>query len=67
MKTCPVCGEGKLHPQIEIREVEHNGHTGKLAMHYSLCDDCGSAIADAEEINKNAELMKEFRKNTPIV
>ncbi len=31
-------------------------------MQYSVCDDCGSEIADANDINKNCEYMKEFRR-----
>jgi len=47
-KDCPVCGEGKL---MDI--VEGDGQC--LETFFSLCDTCGSELADAEQMKKNKE------------
>ena len=57
---CPVCGVGNLIPRIQHRTLECNGYRDTVPLHYSLCDDCGSEIADSNDIRKNCEYMKEF-------
>lgn len=61
-KLCPVCGVGNLEPRIDNRTLECNGHTDIVPMHYSVCDDCGSEIGDADNMRRNKEHMKEFRR-----
>jgi len=59
---CPVCGVGTLDHRIEERTLECNGHKDTVPMHYSVCDDCGSEIGDADDMRKNREHMREFRR-----
>lgn len=62
-ETCPVCAMGKLHENIEMNPVEYRGHKKLLKMYYSICDDCGSEIADARQTRLNKEEMVKFRAN----
>ena len=59
---CPICGEGRLHPKIEKNPVEYKGETTELAIHFSLCDACGSEQADAAQTRANKRLMIAFKK-----
>lgn len=47
-KKCPVCGDGLLMDIVE-------GTDDCLETFYSLCDSCGTEIADAEQMRKNKE------------
>ncbi|MET0008712.1 MAG: type II toxin-antitoxin system MqsA family antitoxin [Candidatus Thiodiazotropha sp. 6PLUC9] len=59
---CPICGEGKLHPEVGKNPVEYKGQTTELDLHYSLCDACGSEQADAAQTRINKRLMVAFKK-----
>ena len=48
IKLCNVCGEGFLIPQVE----PENG------THFSVCTECHSETADAEQAKKNKEIFK---------
>jgi len=61
-ELCPVCAKGVLFAKVMTREVEHNGHTGTITTHYSLCSACGSEVAGAREMQLNKEIMQEFRR-----
>lgn len=59
---CPICGEGHLTAQVGTNAVEYKGQTGTLALHYSVCDSCGSEQAGTEEARANKRAMLAFRK-----
>lgn len=59
---CPICGEGKLHPEVGKNPVEYKGQTTELDLHFSLCDACGSEQADAIQTRLNKRLMIAFKK-----
>lgn len=59
---CPLCGEGHLRAEIEERTVEHKGHAGTIALHYSVCDVCGADQAHAADTRANKRSMLAFRK-----
>lgn len=59
---CPICGEGKLHPQIGKNPVEYKGQATELDLHFSLCEACGSEQANAAQTRANKRLMITFKK-----
>jgi len=61
-EKCPICGEGKLHENIEMNPYEYRGHKTLLKMYYSICDDCGSEQADYLQLQKNKQAAVDFRK-----
>lgn len=61
-KACPICGEGLLTPHNEWVEVEYHGNQGRIASRYSVCDECGSEQAGAEELRANKRAMIAFKK-----
>ena len=61
-KSCSACGEGMLHPRVDKEPVEYEGQTTELDVHYSVCDACGSELANGEQINLNAKNMVIFCK-----
>ena len=61
-KTCSACGEGMLHPRVDKEQVEYKGQTTELDVHYSVCDACGSELANGEQINLNTKNMVIFCK-----
>lgn len=60
-ERCPVCAEGWLHPQTETRRHHHVGHEGAVLMRYSVCDACGSEVANAEQTRANKAAIQDFR------
>src|SRR5687768_8307462 len=61
MRDCPACGEGKLSPTFSLEPVKYKEIEGTIKVYYSICDNCGSEIAGAEESRKNVSQMKEFK------
>jgi len=61
-KACPICGEGWLTPHNEWVDVEYRGSRGKVANRYSVCDQCGSEQAGADELRANKRAMIAFKK-----
>ena len=61
-KTCSACGEGMLHPRVDKEPVEYEGQTTELDVHYSVCDACGSELANGKQIDLNAKNMVIFCK-----
>jgi HTH-type transcriptional regulator/antitoxin MqsA len=59
---CPICGEGKLHPEVSKNPVEYKGQATELDLHFSLCGACGSEQADAAQTRVNKRLMIAFKK-----
>jgi HTH-type transcriptional regulator / antitoxin MqsA len=67
--TCEACGEGHLHPKTGWDDVEYKGQHGKIHHHYSICDVCGSELADAKQLLENKREWVRFRKqvdNVPL-
>lgn len=60
--VCPICEEGKLHPQVGSNLIEYRGRSALLDLHYSICDACGSEQAGAVELRKNKRSTIRFRK-----
>lgn len=52
--VCPICNKGFLFERIENNDG--------MAMHYSVCDHCGSEQTSKEQTNKNARIAREFKK-----
>ena len=61
LQTCPVCGEGHLTPQVSAMEIVINGTTYELPSYYAICNMCESEVADADDANENARVMRELR------
>lgn len=61
-EICPICGEGHLTDHVDQVETEYNGHTGKVPLHYQLCDVCMSESAGAVQMRANKRGMTAFRK-----
>lgn len=62
--VCPVCGQGRLHAERGVRHVERAGVQGEIAVHFSVCDQCGSESAGAAKALANKRAMLAFRKHT---
>jgi len=62
-KSCPVCGFGYLTPQVSSNSITLNGKIYEIPCHYSICSNCECEIADADDVNMNASLMKELRQS----
>ena len=60
--TCPACGQGNLTPQTQQNPVSHAGHHGSVAMQFSVCDHCGSELADTAQALANKRAMQAFKK-----
>ncbi|WOX04717.1 type II toxin-antitoxin system MqsA family antitoxin [Microbulbifer pacificus] len=61
-EMCPICGEGHLTEQVELEATEYKGEHGSTALHYLLCDVCGSEQAGAKEVRKNKRAVIAFKK-----
>jgi HTH-type transcriptional regulator/antitoxin MqsA len=59
---CPACGEGHLTQQTQQNAVAHAGHHGSIAMQFSVCDQCGSELADSAQALANKRAMQAFKK-----
>jgi len=57
-ESCPVCGQGYLTPHVDTMSVVLNGTEYELPSHFAICNNCKSEIADADDIDQNAEYMK---------
>lgn len=62
-KNCPICGEGSLHAKVGENSAEYKGQITILALHYSVCDECGSEQADAGQLRSNKRAMIAFKKS----
>jgi len=61
-QACPICGEGSLHAQKNMRTIERNGYKADVALFFSVCDTCQSEQASAEQLKQNKRAMIAFRK-----
>jgi hypothetical protein len=63
LKTCPVCEDGKLHPKSEFTWEQVVGVKERVPveMVFSVCDGCESELADGNQINQNAQAMRNAR------
>lgn len=61
-EMCPICGDGHLTDHVDQVDAEYNGHTGKVPLHYQLCDVCMSDSAGAVQMRANKRGMIAFRK-----
>ena len=61
-EICPICCEVHLTDHVDQVEAEYNGHTGKVPLHYQLCDVCMSDSAGAVQMRANKRGMVAFRK-----
>jgi hypothetical protein len=62
---CPVCGEGTLTEHIEREKLQPRNFPKEIEvdMKHSVCDVCGSEIADRDQIQWNHEqVVKEKNK-----
>lgn len=59
---CPVCGAGHLTEHRGECEVEHRGTRETRPTWYSVCSECGSEIATAEQMRRNKRDTLAFRK-----
>lgn len=59
---CPICGEGHLQARTGTQQVEYKGQRGRIALHYSQCEQCGSEQAGAQDLRDNKRAMLAFRK-----
>ena len=61
-EICLICGDGHLTDHVDQVDAEYNGHTGKVPLHYQLCDVCMSDSAGAVQMRANKRGMIAFRK-----
>ena len=59
---CPVCEQGSLQFLVEKREVCYGGQKGMIDSLFSVCDSCGSELADADQVRQNKRAMIAFKK-----
>ncbi|QIC11934.1 hypothetical protein G3577_07780 [Morganella morganii] len=57
MESCPVCGEGSLHPAQEEVEVEYKSEKHSVTLMSHICDECGSEIATSEDTKRNKDTV----------
>lgn len=62
VRTCPICGEGRLHDQVVQEMSEYREHTGQTPLYFSVCDTCGSEQANADQVRANKRAMIAFKK-----
>lgn len=60
--SCHVCGEGHMAQQSVWDAVEYKGQHGKICHYFSVCDTCGSEVADAAQTLENKREWVKFRK-----
>ena len=60
--ACPVCGRGHLTPQVDTNTVVINGKSYDMPCHFAICNTCESEVADADDAEQNARLMKKIRQ-----
>jgi C4-type Zn-finger protein len=58
VKTCPVCGLGKLSDVEDLIETKY----GMVLMVFSVCDECEIEITLPEQIDKNANEFKKMKE-----
>lgn len=63
IERCPVCGIGCLTRQVSSNSITLNGKTYELPFHYAICNRCECEVANADDVNENAKLMKELRQS----
>lgn len=61
-RTCPACGEGRLHRKSELETVEYHKQSGEIELLFSECDRCGAELADADDARANKRAMNAFKK-----
>lgn len=59
---CPICGDGCLVAHADTQEVEYGGKTRVISYQFSVCDMCGSEVADATDAKANKRAMNAFKK-----
>lgn len=57
MESCPVCGEGSLHPAQEEVEIEYKSEKHSVTFMSHICDECGSEIATREDAKRNKDTV----------
>lgn len=62
LPSCPICGEGHLHAEVQSNSVEYKGVQKDLPLHIAVCDVCGIEQAGSEEARANKRAMLAFRK-----
>lgn len=63
LEVCPVCGQGHLTAQVSKIDITINGKQYELPSYYAICNSCESEVADADDVNENARVMRELRDN----
>lgn len=62
-ELCPVCGEGLLTNHTKKVERNHNGVTGLVDLHFSVCSFCECETATDKQMKVNVDAMKKFKEN----
>lgn len=67
-ETCPVCGDGYLHHEMEEIEVNINSVKHAINTKFSICDSCESEIATEDDASFNkaqvTALKRKYRTQT---
>lgn len=56
---CPICEQGVLSEQVEMNQKEIYGEQFDIPSLYCICSHCGSEQADGEQVDKNAQFMRD--------
>jgi len=62
LPLCPICGEGHLHAHVGLHQVEYNGISEEIPLHFAVCDVCEVEQGGATEIRLNKREMIAFKK-----
>ena len=60
---CSACGKGKLTEEIEDVQVVINGKQHSVKSKFSICDYCGSELANAKQLKFNKEQVEKIKNN----
>lgn len=59
---CPVCGEGYLTEHVDQCIVEYRGVVEARPSWFSVCSECGSEVATAEQMRRNKRDTVEYQE-----
>lgn len=62
LETCPICEGGKLHPRRDIIMRQfHEDENIPIELEFSVCDGCEAEICNDEQVNRNAQRVRDAR------
>ena len=59
---CEICVDGSATEQIGDNLVEYRGDRRLIKCFFTECLDCGCDYATSDQLNKNAEIMRMYKR-----